>query len=155
MWKNFSAFFFPDRFFLLFPSFFLFFPLLPTGRGGAGAGSYLTADCIWRFNRMVAQEAHKQGFVVFEREEIERRLLFKSEHYDPTKVLKFALHLENPAPNIIATSLLTLISCLRKNESSTFISAKSSSLSSIKRDDVDNVENEVENKDEKRVGSRK
>ena len=42
--------------------------------------------------------------------------------------MKPNLHLENPSPNIIATALLTLISCLKKNESSTFINAKSSSL---------------------------
>ena len=70
----------------------------------------------------------KQGFAVLEREEIERRLLFKGEHYIPTRNMKPNLHLESPAPNIIATALLTLISCLKKNESSTFIDAKSSSL---------------------------
>ena len=88
----------------------------------------LVNECSWRFNRILTHEAHKQGFAVLEREEIERRLLFKAEHYIPTRNMKPNLHLETPAPNIIATALLTLISCLKKNESSSFIHAKSSSL---------------------------
>ena len=98
--------------------------------GRAGGSEYAIDQCSWRFNRMLAHEAHKQGFAVLEREEIERRLLFKAEHYVPTRNMKPNLHLENPSPNIVATALLTLISCLKKNESSTFIQVKSSSLSS-------------------------
>jgi hypothetical protein len=93
------------------------------GRGGnidhqGGNLDNVVHQCSWRFNRIMAHEAHKQGFVVFDREEIERRLLFKSEHYIKTRNMKPILHLDMPAPNIIATALLTLISCLRKNESS-------------------------------------
>jgi hypothetical protein len=75
--------------------------------------------CSWHYNRVLAHEAHKHGFVVLEREEIERRLLYKSEHYVEVRTMKPILHLENPAPNIIATTLLNLISCLRKNGTST------------------------------------
>ena len=71
--------------------------------------------CSWIFNRVLAYEAHKAGFVVFEREEIERRLLFKSEHYGDYRTMHPKLHLESPAANIVATSLLTLITCLTKN----------------------------------------
>jgi hypothetical protein len=85
--------------------------------------------CMWRFNRILVHEAHKHGFVVLEREEIERRLLFKSEHYFDTRNLKPQLHLENPSANIIGTSLLALISCLKKNESSSLLEVKASSLS--------------------------
>ena len=85
-------------------------------------------ECQWRYNRILAHEAHKHGFVVLEREEIERRLLYKSEHYIPVRTMKPILHLENPSANIIATSLLVLISCLRKNETSTLISGRPSSL---------------------------
>jgi hypothetical protein len=74
--------------------------------------------CIWKLNRITAVEAHMQGFVVLEREEIERRLLFKSE-FSNFKTMKTALHLENPAPQIVGTSLLNLIGCLRKNDTST------------------------------------
>lgn len=70
--------------------------------------------CSWRFNRLLAKAAHTQGFVVLEREEIERRLQFKSEHNPVFKSMKPGLHLENPSPQIIATSLLSLISCLRR-----------------------------------------
>ena len=72
--------------------------------------------CTWRFNRIAAIEAHKQGFAVFEREEIERRLLFKSEGYENFKPLAPKLHLEMPGPSIVATSMLGLISCLVKNQ---------------------------------------
>ncbi len=61
---------------------------------------------------MMALEAHRQGFSVLEREEIERRLLFKSENYEKTASMKNMLHLNNPAPQIVGTSLLGLISCL-------------------------------------------
>jgi hypothetical protein len=57
-----------------------------------------------------------QGFAVFEREEIERRMLYKSEYNPKYRPLKFILHLEAPAPNIVSTSLLAMISCLTKNE---------------------------------------
>ena len=72
--------------------------------------------CTWRFNRIAAIEAHKQGFAVLEREEIERRLLFKSEGFENYRPLQPKLHLEMPAPAIVATSMLGLISCLVKNE---------------------------------------
>jgi hypothetical protein len=85
--------------------------------------------CTWRFNRMLVHEAHKHGFVVLEREEIERRLLFKSEHYQPTRTMKPQIHLENPSANIIGTSLLALISCLKNNVSSSLLEVKASSLS--------------------------
>jgi hypothetical protein len=97
--------------------------------GGRGEyGNVKMSECSWRFNRILAHEAHKRGFVVLEREEIERRLLFRSEHYVTTRSIKPVLHLENPASNIIATSLLVLISCLRKNETSQVLQASSSSL---------------------------
>ena len=70
-------------------------------------------DCVYRFNRVLAHGAHKYGFPVFEREEIERRLLFKSEHWEDRKTIVPNLHLPAPAPAIVATSLLALISCLK------------------------------------------
>ena len=77
--------------------------------------------CSTRFNRNLARQAHIAGFVVLEREELERRLMFKSEYQgengETTHLyMKHNLHLQNPAPQIVGTSLLTLISCLRKNE---------------------------------------
>ena len=70
-------------------------------------------DCIFRFNRIMAKEAHDAGFPVFEREEIERRLLFRSEHFEDFRTIKPHLHLDAPAPAILATSMLSLISCLK------------------------------------------
>lgn len=70
-------------------------------------------DCIYRFNRIVAKEAHDNGFPVLEREEIERRLLFRSEHWEDFRTIKPNLHLDAPSPAIIATSFLSLVACLK------------------------------------------
>jgi hypothetical protein len=96
--------------------------LLPTTvviqlAGRVGNSDPVPDRCSRTFNRLAAYEAHLQGFLVLEREEIERRLLFKSEYYEEVKFTKNNLHLENPAPNIIGTSLLTMISCLQRNGS--------------------------------------
>lgn len=101
--------------------------------GRAGNPEPKINQCAWRYNRILAHEAHKHGFVVLEREEIERRLLFKSEHYPESSSIWPKLHLDPPSPQIIGTSLLALISCLRKNVSSTFLDGKVSSLSSVLR----------------------
>ena len=69
--------------------------------------------CVYKFNRVLAHGAHKYGFAVFEREEIERRLLYKSEHWEGRKTIVPNLHLPAPAPALVATSLLSLISCLK------------------------------------------
>lgn len=71
--------------------------------------------CTWRFNRLAAHEGHKQGFVVLEREEIERRLQYKSEYNVNFRYIKPNLHIENPAPNIVGTALLALVACLARN----------------------------------------
>jgi len=73
--------------------------------------------CSWRWNRQLAIEAHKAGFPVFEREEIERRLLFKSDVHMAShqgKYIKPGMHLAAPSPQIVATSLMAMISCLRR-----------------------------------------
>lgn len=101
--------------------------------GRAGGPDVRYDRCSWRYSRILAHEAHKQGFVVLEREEIERRLMFKSEHYDNTRSISLKLHLEAPSPQIVGTALLALISCLRKNVTSSFIHEETSSLSSIPR----------------------
>jgi hypothetical protein len=100
--------------------------------------------CIWKFNRIATKEAHAHGFIVLEREEIERRLLFKSEHWKEYRSMKFELHLANPSAQIIATSLLSLISCLKKNlvgEESKFLEHQSASLSSFKAKDNSRLRN--------------
>jgi hypothetical protein len=68
-------------------------------------------DCISRFNRIVTDEAHRRGFPVFERAEIERRLMFKS-HWNPKPALVNDVHLVQPGPAISSTSLLAMITCL-------------------------------------------
>jgi hypothetical protein len=69
-------------------------------------------ECIMRFNRVVETEAHKYGFAVLERGEIERRLLFKS-LYSKKPYLTPVMHLPQPAQNLIATCLLSMFSCLQ------------------------------------------
>lgn len=83
--------------------------------GRVGLSQPSRDECSRTINRVTAYEAHLQGFPVIEREEIERRLLYKSEYYDKVEYMKPILHLDNPAPNIVGTSLLALIACLRRN----------------------------------------
>jgi hypothetical protein len=85
--------------------------------GRAGGSDARVDGCSRRFNRILAKHAHLNGFSVFEREEIERRLLFKSEFLADHRSVKPLLHLENPGPNIVGTSLLALINCLARNGS--------------------------------------
>lgn len=85
--------------------------------GRAGNTDMNGDACSRSFNRVLAYQAHRFGFSVLEREEIERRLLIKSEYYGDHRTMKPNLHLENPAPNIVGTSLLGLISCLARNGS--------------------------------------
>ena len=54
---------------------------------------------------------------VLEREEMERRMLYKSEYHERFKFIKPQLHIENPMANIVGTALLTLVSCLERNGS--------------------------------------
>jgi hypothetical protein len=89
--------------------------MMPGRIGGSG---YTFDHCSWRFNGAFRREAHRWGFPVLEREEIERRLLFKSEHFEEVKFTKASMHLDNPGPQITATSLLALASCLRRNGTS-------------------------------------
>jgi len=69
--------------------------------------------CIWSFNRVLVHEAHLLGFPVLEREEIERRLLFKSDFNPRLKLIKNGLHLAAPSPQIVATALNSLVGCMR------------------------------------------
>lgn len=89
--------------------------------GRAGNTDNRGDACSRSFNRILAFQAHRHGFVVLEREEIERRLLIKSEYYGDHRTMKPNLHLENPGPNIVGTSLLGLISCLERNGSNSHI----------------------------------
>eukprot|EP01038_Epipyxis_sp_PR26KG_P015975 gene15975-21681_t len=75
--------------------------------------------CVWRTNRILGYEAHVNGFPVLEREEIEHRLLFKSEHSHIPGVIPpvqtSSMNIDYPSDKIIATSLLTMITCLELN----------------------------------------
>jgi hypothetical protein len=72
-------------------------------------------ECILRVNRAMADAAHKEGFAVLERGEIERRIMFKSAQA-PKPYLTNDMHLPQPAQNIVATCLLHLMSCLDKEK---------------------------------------
>ena len=69
--------------------------------------------CINQFNRIILDEAHKKGFPVLDRAEIERRLVSRSLGH-PTPVLKNSVHLDKPGPAITSTALLNMVSCLSK-----------------------------------------
>ena len=68
-------------------------------------------ECILRVNRVAADEAHKHGFAVLERGEIERRLMYKSRG-SASPFMKTDMHLDQPAQSVISTCLLKLITCL-------------------------------------------
>jgi hypothetical protein len=70
-------------------------------------------ECIVRQNRMLSNAAHKYGFAVLERGEIERRLMYKSVQAEEGMApLTPDVHLAQPAQNIVASSLLRLLTCL-------------------------------------------
>ena len=70
--------------------------------------------CTWKLNRMIAYEAHVLGMIVLEREEIETRLLFRTERLpDSPKTAKSLLSF--PGSQIIASSLVSLVNCLEQN----------------------------------------
>ena len=131
----------------------------------AHTGDTRSDQCTWSFNRKLAMQAHGAGIPVLEREEIEHRLLFKSENAPPhLKNYKGDIHhgthssshdghsahsphstggthsadlsatagvsdhnsdghvvghlineLHAPGPQIVATALLSMISCLMRN----------------------------------------
>jgi hypothetical protein len=70
-------------------------------------------ECVLRVNRIAADEAHKQGFAVLERGEIERRFMYKS-HQSLTPIVVSEMHLTQPVQNLVSTCLLKLFSCLDK-----------------------------------------
>lgn len=82
-------------------------------------GDPRSSFCMWRINRIIAHEAHLRGFPVFEREELEHRLFFKSEHSpEDIQFSNASTHLNIPAPQILATTLLNMLSCLVINGTS-------------------------------------
>lgn len=74
--------------------------------------------CTWKLNRMLAYEAHAHNVVVLEREEIEHRLLFRSEQTE-NPLVRSSYLLETPAPQIVTASLLSILTCIENN--STFV----------------------------------
>jgi len=89
--------------------------VVTSGSVGMAKGDNIN-NCILRLNRLAVAAAHAQGFAVLERGEIERRLLFKSLH---TKgPFEFETHLTQPAQNIIATCLLSMMTCLDREANS-------------------------------------
>jgi hypothetical protein len=82
-------------------------------------GNWAADKCIWRLNRITARAAHRRGFVVFEREEMEHRMYFKSEFQDDLRGLNVLDTQEPPVSHILSTSLLTMINCLQRNGTAT------------------------------------
>jgi len=68
--------------------------------------------CTYKMNRIVALAAHMQGFPVFEREEMEHRINFKSETSDDLLPLGVLDDAPPPTAQILATSLLSMLKCL-------------------------------------------
>lgn len=88
--------------------------VLVTSGGSGITNASLVDDCILRVNRAVSIEAHKRGFAVLERGEIERRLMFKSLQSNEPFIVH-EMHLAQPAQNIVATCLLKMFRCLESS----------------------------------------
>ena len=71
--------------------------------------------CTWKLNRIIARAAHRRGFIVFEREEIEHRLLFKTEASEDLFSAGVLEKVEPPMAHIVSTSLLSMLTCLNSN----------------------------------------
>ena len=71
-------------------------------------------ECIAKINEFVSSEARQLGFVVFPRGELERRLMHKSRYAD-YPLLKPDIHISDPAPRIVCSAILALLSCHRKS----------------------------------------
>jgi hypothetical protein len=84
--------------------------VLTSGATGMANSSSID-ECILKMNRAVADAAHKQGFAVLERGEIERRLMYKSIQAQ-RPYLTVEMHLPQPVQNVIATCLLKVLTCL-------------------------------------------
>lgn len=84
--------------------------IVTSGSSGVENGSHID-ECILAVNRVAADEAHKRGFAVLERGEIERRLMHKS-RASASPFIKSDMHLAQPVQSVISTCLLKLITCL-------------------------------------------
>jgi hypothetical protein len=70
-------------------------------------------QCVNKFNRMMTNVAHSNGFPVMDRGEIERRLIYKYRDSPEESPLKLGIHLSQPAQSIIASTLVRMIQCLK------------------------------------------
>lgn len=84
---------------------------------------YHSDVCTWKLNRKVAFEAHRRKFMVFEREEIEGRVLFRNEYVIDGAAAKepYVLQPHNltmfPLPQIVTSSFVSLLGCMDANVS--------------------------------------
>ena len=108
--------------------------IVTSGASGDKVDGEKVDTCITKFNRRAADEAHKQGFAVLERGEIERRLLHKSYGSD-NPLLEIDMHLGQPAQAVVSTCLLRLMTCLEAEKYDIY-SPEIPSLTSIKANTV-------------------
>lgn len=80
-----------------------------------------TSFCVWKLGRMIAVEAHRNHFLLLEREEIEHRLVIRWEYGFPDALKElgqdFTLEslLNFPAPQIVTSALASILYCLNRN----------------------------------------
>ena len=87
--------------------------IIVTSGASGFINSQLINNCIVRVNRATTEEAHKYGFAVLDRGEIERRLMHKSLG-SANPLVKIDTHLGQPAQSIVATCLLKILTCLER-----------------------------------------
>jgi hypothetical protein len=75
---------------------------------------YYSDVCTGKLNRKIASIAHHQKLMVFEREEMEYRLFYRSEQTDTPIVPPRNLS-HFPVPQIVSASLVSMLACMDLN----------------------------------------
>jgi hypothetical protein len=78
-------------------------------------GNSKSEICMWKLNRIIARAAHRRGFIVLEREEMEHRVMFKLQNSEDLLRIGVMDVTEPPMAEIVSTSLLSMIACLARN----------------------------------------
>jgi hypothetical protein len=75
-------------------------------------GNYAADSCMWEVNRRIARAAHRRGFAVLEREEIEHRLGYRMEHSVDLFGREGFTPVEPPSAGVVTTTLVSMLQCL-------------------------------------------
>lgn len=85
------------------------------GRSFSDHNNRVADVCTWKLNRMITHQAHLHGWMVLEREEIEHRLVLKSDYVEEPLRSTVSM-MAFPAPQMISASLITMLHCLDQQQ---------------------------------------